>query len=347
MSELIVKSAEGRSDVNGHDPSWVVLARLTAVLVGVSSLLGSCTSGGSVPERASEARAPAEVSVQEASVTGGGGVVLQMKTVGSATADDTLITIHGGPGLSLESMEGYNALAGPHQRVVSYDQRGAGRSAVPDDLDYSLAAQVADLEAIRVSLGVERMQLLGQSWGGAIAAAYAATHPDHVSALVLVGAVPLDRAEYLAGQRRFQARVVELQRLGIIDDVIPSIAEGSCTAAFSAVLPAYLDEPASNISVKVASCTAETSRATYEAFLADETIPVYADKLSSFDSPTLLVAGEHDVFGPEWLQRQREILTLAPTETMLIRDAGHLVIAEQPVATLAAISAFLQQQPGS
>ena len=269
-----------------------------------------------------------------------------MTIVGPASAADTLITIHGGPGLSLESMDGYNELAGQKLRVVSYDQRGAGQSAVPDDLDYSLAAQVADLEAIRITLGVETVQLLGQSWGGAIAAAYAATHPDHVSALVLVGAVPLNRAEYLAGQHRFQERVGELQRLGVIDDVIPSIHEGSCTAAFTAVLPAYLAEPTSNISVTVASCTAETARATYEAFLADETVPEYAARLSSFGSPTLLVAGEHDVFGPEWLERHREILASAPTETVLIRNAGHLVIAEQPVATLAAISTFLRKHPG-
>ena len=74
---------------------------------------------------------------------------------------------------------------------MSYDQRGAGRSARPDDFDYSLKAQVADLEAIRNALGVVRVQLVGQSWGGAVAAAYAATYPDRVSALILVGPVPL------------------------------------------------------------------------------------------------------------------------------------------------------------
>ena len=280
--------------LNRHEPGGGVPARLLAVLVVVTSvlvvtsLLVSCTSGRPAPEQSSEVGHQSEVSVDEASVIGRGGVVLQMRSVGPAAAGDTLITIHGGPGLSLESMEGYNALAGPDQRVVSYDQRGAGRSTVPDDRDYSLDAQVADLEAVRINLGVETVQLLGQSWGGAIAAAYAATHPERVSALVLVGAVPLDRAEYLAGQRRFQARVGELQQLGVIDDVIPSIDEGSCTAAFTAVLPAYLDKPTSDISVQVASCTAETSRATYEAFLADDTVPVYADKLSSFESPTLL-----------------------------------------------------------
>jgi pimeloyl-ACP methyl ester carboxylesterase len=156
----------------------------------------------------------------------------------------------------------------------------------------------------------------------------------------------LDRVEYLAGQRRFQARVGELQQLGVIDNIIPSIDRGSCAAAFSSVLPAYLDEPTSDISVKVAFCTSETSRATYQAFLADDTVPMYADKLSAFDSPALLVAGENDVFGADWLERHQEILALAPTQTRLIPNAGHLAIAEQPLATLAAIAAFLSEHPG-
>lgn len=325
---------------------WSVLGRLLAVVVGLSSVLVSCASGESRTERANESGLQAEVMAEEALVDGDGGVVLQVRSVGPIDAADTLITIHGGPGLSLEAMEGYESLAGADRRVVSYDQRGAGRSTIPDDLDFRLDAQVADLEAIRSTLGTETLQLLGQSWGGAVAAAYAASYPDRVSALVLVGAVPLDREEYLAGQRRFQARVGELQQLGIIDGVIPAIDEGSCTAAFSSVLPAYLGEPTSDISVQVASCTAATSRATYEAFLADETVPDYADKLSAFDSPTLLVAGERDVFGPEWLERHRAILAFAPTETVLIRDAGHLVIAEQPDAALAAITAFLDSHRG-
>lgn len=317
--------------------------RVIAIVVGVSSMLASCSSSGNHPDQAMGAD-PTDRFVVDETMVEGGDVTLRMRTVGSPDADDTLITLHGGPGLSLEAMEGYESLAEPGRRVVSYDQRGAGRSSVPDDVDYSLDAHVADLEAIRIASGADRVQLLGQSWGGAIAAAYAATHPDRVEALVLVGAVPLDTAEYLAGQRRFQSRVGELQQLGIIDDVLPSIDEESCTSAFVAVLPAYLDVPTADVSVQVASCTASAARATYESFISDETVQMYADELSAFDSPTLLVAGENDVFGQEWLERHSTILASAPTEIRLIRDAGHLVIAEQPDSTLTVIAAFLDEQ---
>lgn len=79
---------------------------LIAIVVGLSSVLGSCTSGGSRPERANESDVQAEVTVEEASVDGDGGVILPVRSVGPVAAADTLITIHGGPGLSLEAMEG-------------------------------------------------------------------------------------------------------------------------------------------------------------------------------------------------------------------------------------------------
>ncbi len=316
------------------------LASLTMVAALAWVLLAGCSAGGTTTDPSADT---ARVSrAEEVQVTTSDGVVLMTRTVGPADATETLIAIHGGPGLSLEAMSAFERLAGPGRRVVSYDQRGAGRSTSPDDLDYGLDVQVADLEAIRKALDTESVQLLGQSWGGAIAAAYAATYPQRVSALVLVGAVPLDRAEYLAGQRRFRDRVAELQEVGDIDEFIPPIDQGSCLNAFNALLPAYLDNPTTSGTATLTSCSAETSRVTYEAFVADESVEELAKNLAPLELPVLLLAGEHDVFGPDWPARHRELLSNASVVTMLIADAGHLVATERPEETMSAISAVLQ-----
>lgn len=327
-----VRAVGGLSQAGERGRRW----RRPVWAFGMTLAVAACGGGAGESD-------PVDQVVVEESWVDGDGVVLWTRTVGPLEKASTLISVHGGPGLSLEAMEAYNSLAGPQRRVVSYDQRGAGRSTVPDD--YRLDAYVADLEAVRIASGADRIQLLGQSWGGAVAAAYAATHPDRVSALVLVGAVPLDIEEYLAGQQRFQTRVGELQQLGVIDDGVPPIDDGSCTAAFMSVLPVYLAEPTSDVSLDIESCTAEAARATYESFVNDPAVASYADNLSDFDAPTLLVAGEDDVFGPSWLERHREILIPASADTVLVNDAGHLVIAEQPDVSLAAIAAFLDQHP--
>ncbi|MBT5753920.1 MAG: hypothetical protein HOI41_03030, partial [Acidimicrobiaceae bacterium] len=82
-------------------------------------------------------------------------------------------------------------------------------------------------------------------------------------------------------------------------------------------------------------------------FITDETVSEYGDNLAAFASPALLLAGEHDVYGRGWLTRQQELFVNAPTDLVLISNAGHLVIAEQPDATLSAITRFLADQARS
>ncbi|HEX5615110.1 MAG TPA: alpha/beta fold hydrolase [Acidimicrobiia bacterium] len=77
-------------------------------------------------------------------------------------------------------------------RLVRYDERGCGMSDW-DVEDVSFDAWVRDLESVVEHLGVRRFALLGISQGGAVAASYAARHPDRVSHLVLYGAFPLGR----------------------------------------------------------------------------------------------------------------------------------------------------------
>jgi proline-specific peptidase len=98
-----------------------------------------------------------------------------------------LVVLHGGPAAAHGYMMPYAGLATDRQ-VILYDQSGCGRSAAPPELKrYTVTRYVAELEALRVRLGFDRMLLLGHSWGGLLAPAYAARHPDRVAGLVLAG----------------------------------------------------------------------------------------------------------------------------------------------------------------
>ncbi|RPF29444.1 pimeloyl-ACP methyl ester carboxylesterase [Streptomyces sp. Ag109_G2-6] len=77
------------------------------------------------------------------------------------------------------------------RRLVRLDLRGTGDSAIPvDEATYRVDHQVADVEALRVHLGLERMDLLGHSAAGNLAMLYAAAHPERVGRLVLVTPTP-------------------------------------------------------------------------------------------------------------------------------------------------------------
>ena len=98
-----------------------------------------------------------------------------------------VLFLHGGPGYNSYSFE---AIEGPllerSLRMIYFDQRGSGRSERPWTRDYKMQTLVADVEALRKSLGAAKLAIIGHSFGGTLALEYAAAHPDRVAKLVLV-----------------------------------------------------------------------------------------------------------------------------------------------------------------
>jgi proline iminopeptidase len=98
-----------------------------------------------------------------------------------------VVFLHGGPGAG--SNAAVRRFFDPRcYRIVVFDQRGAGRSRPHANLeDNTTWTLVADIERLRIELGIERWQVFGGSWGSTLALAYAQTHPEHVTELVLRG----------------------------------------------------------------------------------------------------------------------------------------------------------------
>lgn len=96
-----------------------------------------------------------------------------------------LLTLHGGPGAGHDYLEPLAAL-GDERPVIFYDQLGCGRSVGLDDPDlWTVDRSVAEVDAVRKSLGLERIHVLGQSWGGWLAIEYVAREPQGIRSLVL------------------------------------------------------------------------------------------------------------------------------------------------------------------
>lgn len=105
------------------------------------------------------------------------------------------VFLHGGPGGGIAPA--YRRLFDPAAyRIVLFDQRGCGASTPHASLDHNTTWHlVADMERLRAHLGLERWQVFGGSWGSTLALAYAETHPERVTELVLRGVFLLRRQE--------------------------------------------------------------------------------------------------------------------------------------------------------
>ena len=151
-------------------------AAYLVVLCAVSALIKPAPAGAT----------PAAPSGPGATFTTAG-TTIWYEVRGSA-AGRPLVMVNGGPGFDhtyVLCSDAWDKLART-RRVVFYDQRGNGRSGpLRKGQTCTLADQVADLDALRMRLGVDRFDLLGHSWGGYLVMAYAAQHPEHVAHLII------------------------------------------------------------------------------------------------------------------------------------------------------------------
>lgn len=141
------------------------------------------------------------------------------------------VIVHGGPGGgSNPTMRRFHDPR--HYRIVLFDQRGCGRSlpnaAIENNTTWHL---VEDMERLRQRLGIARWQLFGGSWGSTLALAYAVTHPERVSSLVLRGIFLLRRSElawfYQDGASRLFPEAWEA-----FEQIIPEDERGDMIGAY-------------------------------------------------------------------------------------------------------------------
>jgi proline iminopeptidase len=101
-------------------------------------------------------------------------------------AGPLVVVLHGGPGAHHDYLlPQYDRLA-RGRALFYYDQRGGGQSPAPRDTPVGWREHVADLDALRTHLGLERLTLCGYSWGGLLALLYLLEHPASVERLALV-----------------------------------------------------------------------------------------------------------------------------------------------------------------
>jgi proline iminopeptidase len=248
-----------------------------------------------------------------------------------------VVIIPGGPGLDAEYTAGLaTMIAGDGERAILLEPRGTGasRAAFGDGHSLSIAGGVADIEALRVALGARRIVLLGHSFGGAFAQAYAAAHPEHVARLVLLDSVgpsfappphPLDswRATLSAG---------ELARYDALR------AGGDAIGAMRIKFRASFVHPDRGAAF-VAAFTDGIFHADVAARIGrDRDYDVRADARRHF--PVAIVAGDMD-----WIRGQEPALFAVwpGARHLLIAEAGHFPWLDSPEASRAALHKALRR----
>ena len=97
-----------------------------------------------------------------------------------------LLVLHGGPGSAHDYLESLDDIAAMGRTVIYYDQLGCGKSAVPSNPDmWNVELWEQEIDVVRQALKLDKIHILGQSWGGMLAMQYAINQPKGVKSIVV------------------------------------------------------------------------------------------------------------------------------------------------------------------
>jgi proline iminopeptidase len=272
-----------------------------------------------------------------------------------------LIWVEGGPGI-------WAHLARPDVDLVSdifhchlVNAVGCGRTYQPStDEEYGLEPTIAFWEDVRRALGFDRVTIMGHSWGGLLAPAWAAAHPESIERLVVVDGYPggaaLVPAAVMDERDRCLARHEGTEYIAAARAALDAeyadestVDEETSSRQFAPSWPVYFSDPASELSARHVERIVSEIRINIEMSIAWFREPHAFDahtnilpSLASVACPSLVIVGQHDfICGPV---HNRPIADAIPGARYVeISDAGHLPQYEKPEAFRAALIEWLAE----
>lgn len=266
---------------------------------------------------------------------------------------DTLVMIHGGPGMDFGYMAADFAPLAQRHTLLFYDQRGGGYSTLPQDTALlHIDDHVADLEVIREHFGMERLTLVAHSFGPAVAAKYAMAYPERVARMIFLGPVPPLQGDFYAryGERLASRLSVEEQQA--LDSLFRAMVSGpevvaACRKYWEIALKPRLAKGMEVGIIKGDCCLAPPEAISYGM---SKTNAVTSASLGNWDwrpelkklpVPTLIIHGEEESIPMDMVE---EWATALPnSELIKVPQAAHFPYVERPDIVWPAMEAFLRE----
>jgi pimeloyl-ACP methyl ester carboxylesterase len=258
----------------------------------------------------------------------------------------TLILLHGGPGFDHSIYKpAYSALAESAQ-IIYLDHRGNGRSEDGPEEGWNLTQWADDVRAFCDVLGIVKPIVLGASFGGMVALAYATRHPVHPSKLVLI-------STEAAGDTHLERRVELFERFG--GSEVGALArrsflelqghsdEASLASWRRLALPLYTRTPRDPNMAHRAIRRSEVLHWFTRPGGESHTFNMFPD-LARIQCPTLVLGGDDDPMHP--IESQADIVAALPSRLVQFEsfpNCGHAVVPDAPERAMAVIRDFIQQ----
>ncbi|MGH7595094.1 MAG: alpha/beta fold hydrolase [bacterium] len=277
------------------------------------------------------------------------GVVLHYKIFGTGAP---ILLLSGGPGIANDYFTPLAKALGETYQTILLDQRGTGKSqlAAIDLTTINFETYLNDLEAVRKHLKVERWTLLGHSWGGILAMAYAAKHPQQVKAMILAGSggINTDFVKYYTANILSRLSPAEREEVQFWQEPQRFMANPNrAVCEFSRIIA-----PAMVFDRKHAYALAEQTLAT-DAFNPAVNLVMnqqwftnpydFKEPLRQLHAPVLIVQGRQDPIGETTAYQIQQ--TIPNAKLQFVEQCGHWAFVEHEQEFLQIVRDFLKNLP--
>jgi proline iminopeptidase len=284
------------------------------------------------------------------------GVLIYYKAFGSGAP---LVIVHGGPGASHDYLLPHLIPLARTNRLIFIDERGSGRSEKLDDpKGYTVENMVEDVESLRQQLHLGKINLLGHSYGGVLAQAYALKYQKNLNHLVLCSTFDSTRAlnevfvkmkEKMSPELR--QRIDAGEKEGLFghgkdyeknrytnDYMIASWGEGYFPYLYGRNPDPNYDPVANGI---MSWDLYREMWGSHGEFVVDGNLVSveYSDRLPSIKVPTLITVGDHDQVDPAVAREMHD--KIAGSKLVVLPNSGHMTFVDQPLLFRKAVDDFL------
>jgi proline iminopeptidase len=331
--------------------------RFALVAISLMAAVG-CAQKAADPSTASPADQGRSASVLpiEQGFVDANGVLIYYEALGKG---DPLLIVHGGPGASHDYFLPYLLPLARTNRVIFIDERGSGKSEkLEDPKAYTVENMVEDVEAVRDHLGLGKISLLGHSFGGVLAQAYAFKYQGNLSHLILGSTFHSTRAlndvfVKMKAQMspELRKRIDTIEKAGLFGHGKPyernRYTSDYMEAAWGEAYFPYLYQKHPDPGYDPIS-TGGTSWDLYREmwgshgeFVVDGNLTSveYADRLASIKVPTLITVGDHDEVAPSIAEDMHA--KIPGSKLVILPQSGHMTFVDQPGLYLKTVADFL------
>ena len=270
-----------------------------------------------------------------------------------------LMIVHGGPGATHDYFLPHLLPLARHYRLIFIDERGSGKSQKLEDVkQYTVENMVEDVEAVRKALGLGKMALLGHSFGGVLAEAYALKYQENLSHLILcstfsstslMNKVFVKIKENMSPELR--DRINKMESEGLFGHGLPyeqnRYTDEYMKAAWGEGYFPYIyqrnpDPDYDPTSGGLAWTLYREMWGSDGEYVIDGNLKSveYTDRLSTIEVPTLINCGDHDECDPSLSELMHE--KIPGSKLVIFPQSGHLTFIDQPGLFMKSIEDFLQ-----